>query len=81
MPMSSDHKATVEKVRKLSGAEFDKAYVAEMVKDHQSANAEFETASRTAQNPDVKSFAAKTLPVIQSHLQKIEAIAAEGRKK
>jgi putative membrane protein len=54
----------------------DKAYVAEMVKDHEKVTAEFEKASKTAQNPELKSFAATTLPVLKTHLKHIKAIAA-----
>jgi putative membrane protein len=78
--LDANHKATVDKLSKLSGAEFDTAYVAEMVKDHEKDAAAFEHASKTAQNPDVKGFAAKTLPMIKSHLEKIKAIAGEDKK-
>jgi putative membrane protein len=70
------HKSKVDKMSKLSGEQFDKAYVAEMVKDHEKVTAEFEKASKTAQNPELKSFAATTLPVLKTHLKHIKAIAA-----
>jgi putative membrane protein len=74
------HKAIVDSLSKLSGAEFDKAYITEMVKDHEKDAIGFEDASKTAKNPDVKGFAAKTLPMIKSHLKKIKAIAAADKK-
>jgi putative membrane protein len=70
------HKSTVDKFGKLSGEQFDKAYVAEMIKDHEKVAAEFEKASKTAQNLELKSFAATTLPVIKTHLKHIKNIAA-----
>jgi putative membrane protein len=48
-------------VDKLSGEEFDRTYMAEMVKDHSQAVQDFEKQAETAQDPDVKAFAAKTL--------------------
>ena len=78
--MKTKHKAIVDKLSKLSGAEFDKTYIAEMVKDHEKDAIAFKDASKTAKNPDVKGFAAKTLPVIKSHLKKINAIAAADKK-
>jgi putative membrane protein len=78
--LDAKHKAIVDGLSKLSGAEFDKAYIAEMVKHHEKDAIAFEDASKTAKNPDVKGFAAKTLPVIKSHLKKIKAIAAADKK-
>jgi putative membrane protein len=74
--LDAPHKSKVEKFGKLSGEQFDKAYVSEMVKDHEKVAAEFEKAAKTAQNPELKSFAATTLPVIKTHLKHIKDIAA-----
>jgi putative membrane protein len=74
--LDAPHKSKVDKMSQLSGEQFDKAYVAEMVKDHEKLAAEFEKASKTAQNPELKSFAATTLPVLKAHLKHIKAIAA-----
>jgi putative membrane protein len=70
------HKEKVDEISKLSGKAFDKAYVAEMIKDHEKVAAEFEKAAKTGQNPELKSFAATTLPLIKTHLKEIKAIAA-----
>ena len=78
--LDAKHKAIVDRLNKLSGAEFDKAYISEMVKDHEKDGIAFEAASKTAKNADVKGFAAKTLPVIKFHLKKIKAIAAGDKK-
>ena len=59
---SAKHKATKARLEKLSGEQFDKAYMADMLKDHKQDVAAFEKESKSAKDPDVKSFAAKTLP-------------------
>jgi putative membrane protein len=74
--LDATHQSKVDDMSKLSGEQFDKAYVSEMIKDHEKVAAEFEKASKTAQNPELKSFAATTLPVIKSHLKHIKAIAS-----
>ena len=79
--LDAKHKATVDKLDKMSGDEFDKAYVAEMVKAHEKDSTAFEDASDNAQNPDVKAFAGKTLPVIKAHLEKIKAISGADKKR
>jgi putative membrane protein len=59
---------TIDKLSKLSGAEFDKAYMDEMVKDHKKDVAEFERASKSLTDPDLKAWVNKTLPTLKDHL-------------
>ena len=72
--LSADGKEAQTKLSKLSGADFDKEYMTLMVDDHQEDVAEFEKESRDADDPDVKAFAAKTLPTLQQHLQMAQSI-------
>jgi putative membrane protein len=62
---------------KLSGADFDKQYVKSMVMDHQEDVKDFRKEASTGKDPQIKSFASQTLPVIQGHLDKIKAIQAK----
>jgi putative membrane protein len=75
--VGSEHKATMDKLKTLSGAEFDKAYVEAMVKDHEKDVSEFEKQSTDAKDADVKAFAAKTLPTLKKHLEKIKEIQSK----
>jgi putative membrane protein len=68
------HKSTVEKLSSLKGADFDKEYVNEMVNDHKKDVDEFEKQATTATDPEIKAFAAKTLPVLKKHLEAIMKI-------
>jgi putative membrane protein len=63
------HKATRDRLSKLSGAAFDRAYMQEMVADHRKDVNEFEKESKSGKDPDVKSWAAKTLPTLHEHMQ------------
>ncbi len=69
------HKQLMEKLSKLSGADFDKEYVAAMVEAHEKDVAAFENVSKTAADADVKAFATKTLPTLKMHLEMIKAMA------
>jgi putative membrane protein len=71
------NKSTVEKLSSLSGADFDKAYVKDMVEDHETDVAAFQKQADSATDPDIKAFAAKTLPVLKKHLDAIKAIQAK----
>jgi len=63
------HKEAFDHLNSLSGAAFDKMYMQHMVEDHVKDVAEFEKASTSAQDSDVKGWAGKTLPTLQQHLQ------------
>ena len=70
LPTAPDakHQAAAQKMSALSGDAFDMAYVKMMVKDHEKAVAMFQKESSGGKDADAKAFAAKTLPVIQGHL-------------
>lgn len=62
-----------DKLAKLNGADFDKAYTAAMVKGHEDAVKSFTRESTEAKDPDVKAFATRTLPTLQEHLKLAQA--------
>ncbi|WP_300598433.1 DUF4142 domain-containing protein [Niabella sp.] len=57
-----------------SGADFDKAYVKQMVDDHEKTVKLFEDAQKEVQDSDLRAFAVKTLPVLRTHLEHIRAL-------
>jgi putative membrane protein len=69
-------KATKTKLNMLSGDTFDKSYVKGMIEDHKTDIKEFQKEASEGKDPDAKAFAVATLPTLQSHLTKIQAIAA-----
>jgi putative membrane protein len=77
--LDAKHQAMVDKLSKLSGAEFDSAYMKEMVKDHEKDVSEFEKASKSAEDADLKAWAAKTLPTLRSHLQMARDVAGKAK--
>ena len=60
-----------------TGADFDKAYISDMVKDHESDIAEFQKEIDTGTDGDVKALATKALPILQDHLKMARDIAQE----
>jgi putative membrane protein len=71
------HKSTLDKLQGLKGADFDKAYVDEMVSDHESDVKAFQKQGESGSDPELKAFAAKTATVVQKHLEAIKAIQAK----
>jgi len=75
--LDAKHKADVAKFSKLSGAAFDKAYSKAMLDDHNKDVAAFEQQSVSGTDPDLKAFAAKTLPTLKTHLEMAKALNAK----
>ena len=75
--LNAKDKATKSRLEKLSGAQFDRAYMNDMVKDHVEDVAEFNRESKVAKDPDVKSFASETLPTLEDHLKNARSVAAQ----
>lgn len=51
------------------GAEFDRVYARDMVKDHEADIAEFRKEAESGKDPAVRAWAQQTLPVLQQHLE------------
>jgi putative membrane protein len=65
----SKHKSAMDKLNGMSGMDFDKAFMKQMVKDHEAAVKLFSRESERGTDAETKAFAAKTLPTLQNHLQ------------
>ena len=73
--VDSSQRSELDKLARLSGAEFDKEYMSAMVKDHENDVKDFETQAKQGGDPDIKAFANKTLPVLKQHLEMARAAA------
>jgi len=67
--LDAKHKAMVDKMSGMSGAAFDRAYMADMVKDHQHDVADFQKESTSGSDDALKAWAGTTLPTLQEHLR------------
>jgi len=67
--LSAKDKALRDRLSKLSGAAFDRAYMHAMVTDHRADVNEFRVQSQSGKDAEVKAFAAKTLPTLEEHLR------------
>jgi putative membrane protein len=77
--------ATYDRLAKLNGAAFDRAYAKDMVADHQSDVAAFQKEANGGKNDSLKSFASETLPTLQDHLKEakemMKAVAGTSASK
>ena len=67
--MNAEDQATYDRLSRLTGAKFDRAYARDMVADHQKDIAAFKREANSGQNPDIKNFASQTLPTLEDHLK------------
>lgn len=70
----------VDMFAKLKGAAFDRRFETEMVAGHRKAIAEFKKEADSGQDPGIKDYASKTLPTLQDHLEKAEALAKPAKR-
>ena len=77
--------ATYDRLDKLSGAAFDRAYAKDMVADHQADVAAFKKEANGGKNDSLKGFASETLPTLEDHLKEaremMKAVAGASASK
>lgn len=64
-----------QQLQDMHGADFDRAYVEDMVQSHQHAVELFAKAARNSADPDIKHFAQTKLPILQHHLALARGLA------
>jgi len=70
----AEHQKKLDDLSKLSGKDFDKAYVDAMVDGHKKTLDLMRMAADKCSDSELKAFAAKTAPVVQMHLDAINKI-------
>ncbi len=78
--MSNDKMKNLDDLSKKTGNDFDKAYIDMMVDDHKEDINEFKDAAQNSPDSAIKAFAAKGVPVLQKHLDSVQAIQQSLKK-
>jgi putative membrane protein len=73
--ISKPHRKMIDSISKFTGSQFDKAYMQQMVTDHEKALDLFKEGSQDRANA-VQTYAQKILPTIKMHLDSARAINA-----
>src|SRR5437870_1930491 len=78
MPTGPDskQKKVMDRLSKLSGAEFDRAYMREMTRDHDKDVKAFQREAKQAKDAAVKAWITKTLPTLQEHQHQAKQVAS-----
>jgi putative membrane protein len=78
--VSAEQKKEMDRVSALSGPQFDRAYMMLMVNDHENDLREFARAAQSANDPDLRQFAANTAPILDEHLEEARKISESLRQ-
>ena len=68
------HISMLTDLQKEKGADFDKKYIKSMVEDHEKDTEAFRKYAQNGNDAELKAFAAKTLPVLEMHLDSAKKI-------
>ncbi|MEJ7560085.1 MAG: DUF4142 domain-containing protein [Pedobacter sp.] len=71
---SPDAATAATSLNKLTGKDFDLAYVKMMIEDHTKAVDLFDRATRSS-DPEIKAYASKYLPTLKAHLTQVSALS------
>ena len=75
--LEPSQQAMRDRLSALSGNDFDRAYMSEMVRDHTEDIALFERAAETSTDPDLKTWATQSLPMLREHLALARQVNSE----
>jgi putative membrane protein len=74
--LDDQHQAKLDKLKGLSGNQFEKEYVRMQIDAHQKAVALFESYAAAGENDDLKEWAGDTLPTLKEHLEEAQNLKA-----
>jgi putative membrane protein len=72
--LDQEHAKKLDQLKSAAGTDFDKSYVQMQTDGHEQAVELFQSYSQNGDNSALKSWAGKTLPTLEKHLQMVEAI-------
>ncbi len=73
------HQRAAARLATLHGAAFDRAYMQQMVQDHEADVKRFRTEAQQGTDPELKRFAATTLSTLEAHLDMARSLAQRTR--
>jgi putative membrane protein len=74
-----DKDAEYRQLQHATGAKFDRTFLADEIRGHERALAEFKREAEHGQNPELKTYAKEQIPVLEQHLRKAQDLARMKR--
>jgi len=79
--LKARHQSMMKKLEDLSGDEFDRAYMAQMVKDHGEALTLVQKTAKQSKDDELKAAAQKAAPEIRAHLDTAQKLSGRTGEK
>jgi len=73
--MDKKERESIDKLAKLTGPAFDKAYIEMETKHHSKDLSDFQKEAKGGKDADVKAWAVKTIPTIEEHLKMLRDLS------
>lgn len=77
--IDSKRKSRIDRLAKLDGAKFDRAYIEDETRERKQDLKEYTKASQGGNDPDLKNFATSTLPSLEDHLNALKILARSAK--
>ncbi len=74
--LGAENQALLTQLTKLSGTQFDQAYMNGQIKAHAKTQAAYQNELKQGQDTDVKAFASQVLPIVAGHLRMAQSMVA-----
>ena len=75
--MGKNHRAKLDRLKKLSGREFDRAYITTVVQNRKDYIDYFEKEGRAASSSQVRQLVERDLPTLRSHFRQAKQVGAQ----
>ena len=76
--LKKEHQSAMKKLKSASGEAFDRAYMEQMVKDHEKTLKLLQEVQKNAKDPALRQAAEKAAPEVEKHLVKAKEIAGKA---
>jgi putative membrane protein len=73
--MDRDHQAEYDRLMRLEGADFDRMYMRDQVRDHEKVISLFENEAKNGDDAQLKAWVNKTLPHLREHLKEAKRVS------
>jgi putative membrane protein len=75
IPATVHQSGDVSHMEAVGDQDFDQVYVHHIIDSHKEEIQRYQAAAHTLSNPEVRSYAARTLPILKDHVRMAESIA------
>lgn len=77
--LDEQHKKEIQRLEKLNGKAFDAEFAKFMISDHETDVKEFQKEATDAKDPDLRSWAARSVPILEQQLAMASSMKSKAK--